>query len=688
MKSERTYPVYKVNKHAEGLLVGGHPWVYENDILHSPENEPENGTLADVVSTKGSYLGTGFVSLKSKIRVRLISRNANDTFDAAFWRRRVEYAWNYRKTVLEPADLTACRVIFGEADQFPGLTVDRFNNILVTQTLSVGMEKLKPILFPLLAEVLRADGQTIEGIYERNDEALRAKEGLAQNKGWFDLPGETHPDSTQTEICENGVFYHVDFENGQKTGFFLDQKYNRRAVARIAAGHTVLDCFTHTGSFALNAAAGGAARVTAADISDVLDDIDELTAAGQLFAPDAYADHAFDFKNRSNVVKALCLHVAHTCNLNCSYCFAAQGKFHGEAGLMSFETGKRALDFLIENSGTRRNLEVDFFGGEPLMNFEVCKKLVAYARSIEKKYNKNFRFTMTTNGIGITDEVIDWCNKECHNVVLSLDGRKEVNDRFRVDLAGNGSYDRIVPKFQKLVKARGGQGYYMRGTFTHHNVDFTKDLFHMADDLGFTELSMEPVVAPPDSPEALTEEDLPKLFDQYELLANDMLRRQKAGKPITFYHYILDLKHGPCIYKRISGCGSGTEYMAVTPWGDLYPCHQFVGDPKYLMGDIWKGVTNTAVRDEFKHCNAYARKECQDCWAKLYCSGGCAANSYHATGSITGVYEYGCELFRKRMECAIMIQVAQNQELAAQGIEVPIQLGSTCNACADGEACE
>ena len=267
MKAERTYPIYTVNKHAEGLLIGGHPWVYENDILATPETEPENGTLADVVSTKGSYLGTGFVSLKSKIRVRLISRNANDTFDAAFWRRRVEYAWAYRKTVLEPDDLSACRVIFGEADQFPGLTVDRFSNILVTQTLSVGMEKLKPLLFPILADVLRADGQTIDGIYERNDEALRAKEGLEQNKGWFELPGETHPASTQTEICENGVYYHVDFENGQKTGFFLDQKYNRRAVARLAAGHTVLDCFTHTGSFALNAAAGGAARVTAADIS-------------------------------------------------------------------------------------------------------------------------------------------------------------------------------------------------------------------------------------------------------------------------------------------------------------------------------------------------------------------------------------------------------------------------------------
>ena len=430
------------------------------------------------------------------------------------------------------------------------------------------------------------------------------------------------------------------------------------------------------------------ADVTPADISDCFDDIEELTAAGQLFAPDAYADHAFDFKNRSNVVKALCLHVAHTCNLNCSYCFAAQGKFHGEAGLMSFETGKRALDFLIEHSGTRRNLEVDFFGGEPLMNFEVCKQLVAYARSIEKEHNKNFRFTMTTNGIGITDEVIDWCNKECHNVVLSLDGRKEVNDRFRVDLAGNGSYDRIVPKFQKLVKARGGQGYYMRGTFTHHNVDFTKDLFHMADDLGFTELSMEPVVAAPDSPEALTEEDLPKLFDQYELLANDMLRRQKAGKPITFYHYILDLKHGPCIYKRISGCGSGTEYMAVTPWGDLYPCHQFVGDPNYKLGNVWDGVTNTTLRDEFKLCNVYARPDCKDCWARLYCAGGCAANALHATGDIHGTYEYGCKVFRKRMECALMMQVAQrlDPELAKNAVKFE----SDCDGCGEGNdgACE
>ena len=321
------------------------------------------------------------------------------------------------------------------------------------------------------------------------------------------------------------------------------------------------------------------------------------------------------------------------------------------------------------------------------MNFDMVKKLVAYCREQEKIHNKNFRFTMTTNGMLIDDDVIDFCNKECHNVVLSLDGRKEVHDRFRKDYAGHGSYDTIVPKFQKFVEKRGDKGYYMRGTYTHFNTDFTNDIFHMAD-LGFTELSMEPVVCKPDDPSALTAEDLPILKEQYEILAKEMIKRDREGRGFTFYHYMIDLTGGPCIYKRISGCGSGTEYMAVTPWGDLYPCHQFVGDPKYLMGDIWKGVTNTAVRDEFKHCNAYARPECKDCWAKLYCSGGCAANAYHATGSITGVYEYGCELFRKRMECAIMIQVAKNQELAAQGIEVPIELGSTCNACADGEACE
>lgn len=397
------------------------------------------------------------------------------------------------------------------------------------------------------------------------------------------------------------------------------------------------------------------------EVRECIADVKELEENKKLFTPDVYEDMAFEWKNNSKVIKALCLHIAHTCNLNCSYCFASQGKYQGERALMSFEVGKQAFDFLVANSGSRKNLEVDFFGGEPLMNWDVVKQLVAYARSIEKEHNKNFRFTLTTNGVLIDDDVIDFLNKEMDNVVLSLDGRKEVHDRFRVDYAGNGSYDKILPKFKKLVDARGGEKYYMRGTFTHHNVDFTNDIFHMAD-LGFTELSMEPVVCSPDDPSALTEEDLPKLFEQYEILANEMIKRKKEGRPFTFYHYMLDLTEGPCIYKRITGCGSGTEYMAVTPWGELFPCHQFVGDPKYSLGNIWDGVTNTAVQDEFRKCNAYARPDCKDCWAKLYCSGGCAANAYHATGSIQGVYKYGCELFKKRIECAVMMKVAEASE--------------------------
>ena len=399
-------------------------------------------------------------------------------------------------------------------------------------------------------------------------------------------------------------------------------------------------------------------RVTREDLLACLEDARALEAAGKLFSPDRFAHQAGSLKNRGTVVKALCLHVAHTCNLNCSYCFASQGKYQGERALMSFDVGKRALDFLIENSGARVNLEVDFFGGEPLMNWGVVKDLVAYARAQEAPHNKNFRFTLTTNGMLIDEDVIDFANREMHNVVLSLDGRKEIHDRLRVDRAGQGSYDRVVPKFQKLVERRGGEGYYMRGTFTHANPDFTKDVFHMAD-LGFRQLSMEPVVCAPDDPAALTEEDLPIVLEQYELLAKEMLKREKEGRGFTFYHYTLDLAHGPCVYKRVSGCGSGTEYMAVTPWGDLYPCHQFVGEEAYKLGDIWQGVTNTALREEFQSCNAYARPACQDCWAQLYCSGGCAANAYHASGSIKGVYDYGCQLFRKRIECAIMMRVVQ-----------------------------
>lgn len=397
------------------------------------------------------------------------------------------------------------------------------------------------------------------------------------------------------------------------------------------------------------------------EIEECINDIKALIEEEKLFSQDKYEGLAYEYKNNSKVIKALCLHVAHTCNLNCSYCFASQGKYQGERALMSFETGKRAFDFLIENSGTRRNLEVDFFGGEPLMNWEVVVKLVQYARSIEKQHNKNFRFTLTTNGVLLDDEKIDFLNEHMSNVVLSLDGRPEIHDHFRKDYTGRGSYDVILPKFKRLVEKREGKNYYMRGTFTHNNVDFTNDIFHMAD-LGFKELSMEPVVCPPGDPYALTDEDLPKLFEQYEILAKEMLKRKKAGNGFTFYHYMLDLKNGPCIYKRITGCGSGTEYMAVTPWGELFPCHQFVGDEKYSLGNIWDGIKNTKVQDEFRSCNAYARPECKDCWARLYCSGGCAANAYHATGSISGVYKYGCELFKKRIECAVMLQAAEAEE--------------------------
>ena len=399
--------------------------------------------------------------------------------------------------------------------------------------------------------------------------------------------------------------------------------------------------------------------VTASDIEECFSDIEELRGCGKLFAEDGFEPMAGELKKKtSGVIKALCLHVAHTCNLNCSYCFASQGKYHGDRAVMSLEVGKRALDFLIENSGTRHNLEVDFFGGEPLMNFDMVKELVAYARIRERETGKNFRFTLTTNGVLVDEDVIDFANRECSNVVLSLDGRREVHDRYRVDYAGRGSWERIVPKFRRFVEARGGKDYYMRGTFTHANPDFLEDIKVMLE-LGFKELSMEPVVCADNDPSALTDEDISVVKRQYEELAELMLEKHREGDPFTFYHYMIDLKGGPCIYKRISGCGSGTEYMAVTPWGDLYPCHQFVGDEKYRLGSIYEGVTNKEAQDEFAASNVYAKPECRDCWARLYCSGGCAANAYHSTGSVRGVYKRGCELFKKRMECAIALEVAK-----------------------------
>ena len=393
-----------------------------------------------------------------------------------------------------------------------------------------------------------------------------------------------------------------------------------------------------------------------ADIRTSVSECGKLKEQGMLFTRDVYENIIEEFtENRQTVVKALCLHVAHTCNLNCSYCFASQGKYHGDRALMSFEVGKQALDFLLEHSGTRHNLEVDFFGGEPLMNFDVVKQLVAYARSREKECGKHFRFTLTTNGVLIDDDVIDFANREMSNVVLSLDGRKEVHDRYRVDYAGNGSWDRIVPKFQKLVKARGNKAYYMRGTFTHANPDFLKDIQQMLD-LGFTELSMEPVVCAPGDPSALTDEDRVIVMEQYEKLAELMLERRRAGKPFTFYHYMIDLTGGPCIYKRISGCGSGTEYMAVTPWGDLYPCHQFVGKEEFRQGSVLDQSFDMDIAQKFAGMNIYSRPKCQKCWAKFYCSGGCSAANYNMNHDMNDSYDLGCEMERKRLECAIYLK--------------------------------
>ncbi|HIU95160.1 MAG: thioether cross-link-forming SCIFF peptide maturase [Anaerovoracaceae bacterium] len=403
--------------------------------------------------------------------------------------------------------------------------------------------------------------------------------------------------------------------------------------------------------------------ISTAEVEEILDDIETLKKERKLFTEDLFSGSAELFKERQSVVKAICLHVAHACNMTCEYCFAGDGEYSGQRAIMSYETGKRALDWLIENSGTRKNLEVDFFGGEPLLDFDVVKKLVAYGRIREKESGKNFRFTLTTNGMLLSDEVIDFLNEEMSNVVISLDGRKDVNDNMRRTHSGEGTYDIILPAFKKLAQSRGQRDYYVRGTYTHYNTDFASDVLHMAD-LGFKELSIEPVVAPADAPYALRESDIPKLLSEYERLACEMLERKREGKgrDFTFYHYMIDLTGGPCIVKRVSGCGVGTEYVAVTPAGDLYPCHQFVGDEKFLLGNIYDGITNSQVCDEFKSCNVYSHEECSDCFAKLYCSGGCAANAYHTTGSITGVYDLGCQLHKKRIECAIMLKVAEMEE--------------------------
>lgn len=393
-------------------------------------------------------------------------------------------------------------------------------------------------------------------------------------------------------------------------------------------------------------------------IQEVIDDIEQLIQEGSLFTKDIYEDYIKDFKQRSTVVKALCLHIAHDCNLACKYCFAEEGEYKGHRELMSYEVGKQAIDFLIANSGNRRNLEVDFFGGEPLMNFQVVKDIVKYGREQESVHNKKFRFTLTTNGLLLNDEVMEFANREMSNVVLSIDGRKDVNDRMRPSRNGKGSYDLIVPKFQRLAESRNQTNYYVRGTFTHNNLDFAEDVKHLAD-LGFKQISVEPVVASPEEAYAIKEEDLPVLFEEYDKLAKLILEYKKEGKNFNFFHFMIDLSGGPCVAKRLSGCGSGTEYLAVTPWGDLYPCHQFVGEEKYLMGNVFEGVKKLNLRDEFKVCNVYSKEKCKNCFAKFYCSGGCAANSYKFHGDINDTYDIGCELQKKRVECAIMLKVAE-----------------------------
>ena len=393
------------------------------------------------------------------------------------------------------------------------------------------------------------------------------------------------------------------------------------------------------------------------EIREAYDEITELKDQGQLFTEDVYKDAIIDFKKRKTVVKALCLHIAHDCNLACKYCFAEEGEYHGGRALMSYEVGKKALNFLIANSGNRVNLEVDFFGGEPLMNFQVVKDLVAYGRSKEKEFNKKFRFTLTTNGMLLTDEVMEFANKEMANVVLSIDGRKEVHDFMRPTRNGKGSYDLIIDKFKKMAEMRHQTNYYVRGTFTHYNLDFSKDVLHLAD-MGFKQISAEPVVAPDDMDYAIREEDLPQLFEEYDNLAKEMVKREKEGNGFNFFHFMIDLTGGPCLYKRLSGCGSGTEYLAVTPWGDLYPCHQFVGMEQFKLGNVDTGIEKTDIVDEFKLCKVYAKDKCKDCFARFYCSGGCAANSYNFHGNLLDAYDIGCELERKRVECAIMIKAA------------------------------
>ena len=398
-------------------------------------------------------------------------------------------------------------------------------------------------------------------------------------------------------------------------------------------------------------------KFTAEQIEEAYDEITSLKEEGLLFTTDTYEFNP-NFINREKVVKALCLHVSHDCNLRCKYCFASQGDFGGEKEIMNFEVGKAAIDYLIANSGNRRNLEIDFFGGEPLMNFDVVKQLVEYGRKVEKTRGKNIRFTITTNGVLLDDEKIKYINENMHNVVLSLDGRKEVNDNMRPTANNKGSYDIIAPKFKKLVSERPkDKYYYIRGTFTRDNLDFSEDVLHFANE-GFKLTSVEPVVGEEENTYALREEDLPKVFEEYEKLAVQYADMKLKGEGFTFFHFMIDLNQGPCVIKRITGCGAGNEYLAITPSGDIYPCHQFVGNEDFKLGNILdeKIELPKEVTNMFREAHVYAKDECRNCWNKFYCSGGCHANAINFNNDIKVPYKLGCEMQKKRTECAIMIQ--------------------------------
>lgn len=445
------------------------------------------------------------------------------------------------------------------------------------------------------------------------------------------------------KYCMNGIYIVLDVNSGavhivDKLVYDILDVYNKKDNADIISDFSK--------------------DYSQAEVEQAMEEIDTLVKQRQLFSPDTYSAVVPFVDKREPVVKALCLHIAHDCNLKCKYCFAEEGEYHGKRELMSSEVGKKAIDMLIKASGTRKNLEVDFFGGEPLMNFDVVKEIVEYARGLEKDYNKNFRFTITTNGILLNDEIMDYINKNMHNVVLSIDGRKEINDKMRPRAGGQGSYDNIVPKFQKLAESRNQTDYYVRGTFTRNNLDFASDVMHLAD-LGFKQISVEPVVADDCEDYAIRKEDLPAIFKEYDNLANLILERRKNGQWFNFFHFMIDLTGGPCVIKRLVGCGSGTEYLAVTPNGDLYPCHQFAGRPEFKMGTVNTGVVNTEIRKNFENCNVYSKPACKECWAKFYCSGGCVANSFNCHGDLISPYEIGCEMQKKRIECAIMIKAME-----------------------------